>query len=215
MGFWDLEGKYEANEVVVQKLMRSNIEGSLKVHACHLRIGQTGLIVAPGWNRWQFLEQSWLSAGFPFPHCGTPIVGPAEQRVSINFYSDNKTLAWPQVFSPMAMGWMARKSGSWVVLVEKKTDLTCCVDLGVPWARVELIWDTVAVVVPEASVSCSIMVVVHLLWICDKWAVVLKVWNSVVVSIWITVVANAILVGIQLVGVVGIRAVVILVRNPI
>ena len=82
--FGDLEGKYEANEVVVQKLMRSNIEGSLKVHACHLRIGQTGLIVAPGWNRWQFLEQSWLSEGFPFPHCGTPIAGPAKRRVSIN-----------------------------------------------------------------------------------------------------------------------------------
>ena len=99
--------------------------------------------------------------------------------------------------------------------MKKKTELTCGVDLGVPWAGVELVWDTVAVVVPEASVSCSIMVVVHLLWICDQWAVVLKVWNSVVVSIWITVVANAILVGIQLVGVVGIRAIVVLVRDPI
>lgn len=35
--FGDLEGKYEANEVVVQQLMRTNIEGPLKVHACHLR----------------------------------------------------------------------------------------------------------------------------------------------------------------------------------
>ena len=44
--FGDLEGKYEANEVVVQQLMRTNIEGSLKVHACHLRrdhLSQMGL----------------------------------------------------------------------------------------------------------------------------------------------------------------------------
>ena len=44
--FGDLEGKYEANEVVVQQLMRTNIEGSLKVHACHLRrdhLSQRGL----------------------------------------------------------------------------------------------------------------------------------------------------------------------------
>ena len=41
----DLEGKYEANEVVVQKLMRTNIEGSLEVHACHLRMGYLGQMV--------------------------------------------------------------------------------------------------------------------------------------------------------------------------
>lgn len=40
--FEDLEGKYEANEVIVQQLMRTNIEGSLKVHACHLRMGHLG-----------------------------------------------------------------------------------------------------------------------------------------------------------------------------
>ena len=41
--FGDLEGKYEANEVVVQQLMRTNIEGSLKVHACHLGEGRDHL----------------------------------------------------------------------------------------------------------------------------------------------------------------------------
>ena len=40
--FEDLEGKYEANEVIVQQLMRTNIESSLKVHACHLRKGHLG-----------------------------------------------------------------------------------------------------------------------------------------------------------------------------
>ena len=33
----DLEREYEADEVIVQQLMRANVEGSLKVHACHLR----------------------------------------------------------------------------------------------------------------------------------------------------------------------------------
>ena len=101
---------------------------------------------------------------------------------------------WPQVFSPMAMGWMARKSGSWVAA--ENTGLTCCVNLGVPWAGVELIRHPISVVVPEASIACSVMVVVHLLRVSNEWAVILKVWNSVVVCIWITVIANTILVSI-------------------
>ena len=43
--FGDLEGKYEANEVIVQQLMRTNIEGSLEVHACHLRMGHLGQMI--------------------------------------------------------------------------------------------------------------------------------------------------------------------------
>ena len=140
--------------------------------------------------------------------------GRLNEEFPLIFIRITKLLPGPKCSLPWRWdGWHESLEAGW--FLSEKTNLTCCVDLGVPRARVELIWDTVAVVVPEASVSCSIMVVVHLLWICDKWAVVLKVWNSVVVSIWITVVANAILVGIQLVGVVGIRAVVILVGDPI
>ena len=43
--FGHLEGKYETNEVVVQQLMWTNIESSLKVHACHLRMGHLGQLV--------------------------------------------------------------------------------------------------------------------------------------------------------------------------
>ena len=52
--FEDLEGKYEANEVIVQQLMRTNIEGSLKVHACHLGDGSFrsyGNDLQPVWNQ--------------------------------------------------------------------------------------------------------------------------------------------------------------------
>ena len=122
---------------------------------------------------------------------------------------DEVVLTWPQVFSPMAMGWMARKSAGWVAA--ENTGLTCCVNLGVPWAGVELIRHPISIVVPEASVACSVMVVVHLLRVSNEWAVILKVWNSVVVCIWITVITNTIIVSIQLVSIVRIRTIVILV----
>lgn len=122
-------------------------------------------------------------------------------------------LAWPQVFSPMAMGWMARKSASWVAA--ENTGLTCCINLGVPWTGVKLIRHPVSIIVSEASIACSIMVVVHLLRVCNEWAVILKVWNSVVVCIWIAVISNTIVVSIQLVCIVGIRAIVVLVRYSI
>merc|ERR1719483_944897 len=104
---------------------------------------------------------------------------------------------------------MARKSGSWVAA--ENTGLTCSINLGVPWAGVELVRHPVSIVVPKASIACSVMVVVHLLRVCDEWAVILKVWNSVVVCIWIAVITNTIIVSIQLVCIVGIGAIVILV----
>ena len=113
----------------------------------------------------------------------------------------------------MAMGWMARKSGSWVAA--KNIGLTCCINLGVPWAGVKLIRDTISVVVPEASIACSVMVVVHLLRVSNEWAVILKVWNSVVVCIWIAIISNTIVVSIQLVCIVGIGTIVVLVRYSI
>ena len=93
--------------------------------------------------------------------------------------------------------------------------LTCRVNLGVPWARVKFIRNAVAVVVPKASITRSIMVVVHLLRVGNEGTVVLNVWNPIVVRIRITVVADAIVVGVKLIGVVGIGAIVILVRYSI
>ena len=80
--------------------------------------------------------------------------------------------------------------------------LTRRVNLGVPWARVKFVRNAVAVVVPKASITRSIMVVVHLLRVSNEWAVVLNVWNSVVVCIWITVITNPIIISIQLVCIV-------------
>ena len=93
--------------------------------------------------------------------------------------------------------------------------LTCRVNLGVPWARVKFIRNTVAVVVSKASVTRSIMVVVHLLRVGNEGTVVLNVRNPIVVRIRITVVADAIVVGVKLIGVVGIGAIVILVGYSI
>ena len=109
-------------------------------------------------------------------------------------------------------GWLESLEAGWL---PKNIGLTCCVDLGVPWAGVKLIGHPVSVVVPEASIACSVVVVVHLLRVSNEWAVVLKVWNSVIVCIWVTVIANTILVSIQLVCIVGIGTIVILVRYSI
>ena len=166
------------------------------------------------WNQLQFQEQSWSSAEFLFPHCETPIVGQAEGVIPLIQPFGEVNLAWPQVFSPMAMGWMARKSASWVA-AENTDGLTCCINLGIPRAGVELIRHPISVVIPEASIACSVMVVVHLLRVSNEWAVILKVWNSIVVCIWITVITNTIIVSIQLICIVGIWTIVILVRYSI
>ena len=97
----------------------------------------------------------------------------------------------------------------------KSKKLTCRVNLGVPWARVKFVRNAVAVVVPKASITRSIMVVVHLLRVGNEGTVVLNVWNPIVVRIRITVVADAIVVGVKLIGVVGIGAIVILVGYSI
>ena len=128
----------------------------------------------------------------------------------------NDNLAWPQVFSPMAIGWMALKSARSVYWIPSKVKkLTSRVNLGVPWARVKFIRNAVAVIVPKASITRSIMVVVHLFRVGNEGAVVLNVRNPIVVRIRITVVADAIVVGVKLIGVVGIRAIVILVGYSI
>ena len=93
--------------------------------------------------------------------------------------------------------------------------LTCRINLCVPWASVKLIRHPISIVVPEASIACAVVVVVHLLRVSNEWAVVLNVWNSVVVCIWITVITNPIIISIQLVCIVGIWTIVVLVRYSI